>query len=100
MRILVLLFLCLVLVFQPASAQIINPCDDMDDEEDRYWCYMDLAVKEKTIKHCNVAVSWANTRECIDEVKKVTTVKVEDCKLLKNEAFQGYCSNYVQGIKQ
>ena len=50
-------------------------------------------MKEKTIAYCNVAETWASTRDCIDEVLKVTEVAVESCKEIKK--FKSYCEDYI-----
>lgn len=76
-----LILLCLIAVAKPAAAQgILNRCDVMDDDEDRYWCYMDMAKEEKSLKPCaSQNWMWADISHCIEFVQKERPLKEEDC---------------------
>ncbi|MGE0267149.1 MAG: hypothetical protein AB7S78_01655 [Candidatus Omnitrophota bacterium] len=83
----------LFLLFTPhlswAQAGLVNRCDLIEDDEERSWCYVELAEEEKSLKPCNYLNLWQSISQCIDYVKKVTTLTAKDCSDLKN--YRQYC---------
>ncbi|GEM_PF-3892398 len=75
----ILLFLIAASGVSRAEIGIYNECDLMEDGEDRSWCYMGLAEKEKSLHYCNVLGDWQTISQCIDYVAKVTTLTPKHC---------------------
>ncbi|GEM_PF-4387927 len=90
-----------VLFTGKASAQgiegaIAASCNDLD-EEDQYYCLIDLAVKNKSIAFCSFLSTWPGISECIDEVLKVSDIPIADCDKIKHQYFS---KQYIEGCRE
>ena len=77
------------------SVAIVSECEDSQmDEEERFWCTVDLAIREGNVSYCT-GDTWGMTRECLNEVKKEILLTAEHCKAFKLKRYQDYCQTYL-----